>query len=188
MATQTIEFDYVAGQTLTAKLFPIDSDTQSGTTQNAVEADNRDGLYSVAFSDRAAGQYVLRVYAGASFVAAFEYILAVVTATYRPADDTETKAMGADVVAAIAAAVKAQFATAPAAASSGSVLQNLQSAQLRLSRIYNDLLASPKPNYTVGGDTYQWSDYLAKIGAELDSVTKRIVAMEGPFEVVSRAE
>lgn len=188
MATQTLEFDYVAGQTLTGKLFPIDSDTQTGTTQNATEAANRDGLYSVAFNDVAAGQYVLRIYSGAAFVASFEYILAAVTATYRPADDTETKAMAADVVSQIVTAVRASFSVAPAAPSSGSALENLRSAQLRLSGIYNDLLASPKPNYTVGGDTYQWSDYLAKIGAELDSVTKRIVAMEGPFEVVSQAE
>lgn len=83
MATQTLEFDYVAGQTLTAKLFPLGSDTQQGTTVSPVEESNRDGLYTAAFTDAPAGDYKLRVYLGGVFAASFPYTLTLTTATFR---------------------------------------------------------------------------------------------------------
>lgn len=83
MATQTLEFDYVAGQTLTAKLFPVDSDTQVGADAACTEAANRDGLYTCQFTDVPAGQYKLRVYLGGVFVASFIYQLTLTTATFR---------------------------------------------------------------------------------------------------------
>ena len=54
MATQTVEFPCVTGQTVTAKLFSFGSDTEVASV-SATEATNRKGLYSAAFTDVAAG-------------------------------------------------------------------------------------------------------------------------------------
>lgn len=58
MATQSVEFRAVTGQTITVKLFTAGSDTEVASV-TATEATNRKGTYTAAFTDVAAGEYQL---------------------------------------------------------------------------------------------------------------------------------
>lgn len=64
MATQTVTFSATHGQTVTAKLFPRGSDTQTASV-SATAATNRTGVYTAAFTDVAAGVYQLIAVNGA---------------------------------------------------------------------------------------------------------------------------
>lgn len=59
MATQTLEFSYDTGKTLTAKLFAIGNDTVVATASSVIEATNRKTRYIAAFADVPAGAYLL---------------------------------------------------------------------------------------------------------------------------------
>jgi len=56
MATQTVEFKSIEGETITAKLYSIGNDTvvDSGS---ATEETNRTGTYTVEFTNLSAGKY-----------------------------------------------------------------------------------------------------------------------------------
>jgi len=83
MATQTVEFPCVTGQTVTAKLFSFGSDTQVASV-SATEATNRKGLYSAAFTDVAAGTYRLIALNGSNVpMAAWDVTLTLTTATFQ---------------------------------------------------------------------------------------------------------
>jgi len=83
MATQTVEFPCVTGQTVTAKLFSFGSDTQVASV-STTEATNRKGLYSAAFTDVAAGTYRLIALNGSSVpLAAWDVTLTLSTATFQ---------------------------------------------------------------------------------------------------------
>lgn len=58
MATQSVEFRAVTGQTITAKLFTAGSDTEVASV-SATEATNRKGTYTASFTSVAAGEYIL---------------------------------------------------------------------------------------------------------------------------------
>lgn len=58
MATQTVEFRAASGLTVTAKLFAAGSDTEVASV-SATEATNRKGTYVAAYTDVAAGEYML---------------------------------------------------------------------------------------------------------------------------------
>ena len=86
MATQTVEFPCVTGQTVTAKLFSFGSDTEVASV-SATEATNRKGLYSAAFTDVAAGTYRLIALNGSSVpLAAWDVTLTLTTATFQAYD------------------------------------------------------------------------------------------------------
>jgi hypothetical protein len=82
MATQTVEFPCVTGQTVTAKLFSFGSDTEVASV-SATEATNRKGLYSAAFTDVAAGTYRLIALTGTTPLAAWDVTLTLSTATFQ---------------------------------------------------------------------------------------------------------
>jgi hypothetical protein len=82
MATQTVEFPCVTGQTVTAKLFSFGSDTEVASV-SATEAANRKGLYSAAFTDVAAGTYRLIALTGTTPLAAWDVTLTLSTATFQ---------------------------------------------------------------------------------------------------------
>ena len=65
---------------------------------------------------------------------------------------------------------------------------SLRSARNEVAARYLEVAQERKPNYNVGGDSYNWADYLRILGAELDSIDARIAKASGPFEVVSQAE
>ena len=60
MATQTIQSWAVTGETLTMRVYTVDSDTETASA-SASEATNRDGLYSANFTDLPADTYIVQL-------------------------------------------------------------------------------------------------------------------------------
>ena len=87
MATQTVEFLAVYGQTLTAKLYAVGSDTLVQTASAVAEQTNRIGVYRATFTDAAAGEYELHVAtSGGIPVARWYTTLTLTTATFATYD------------------------------------------------------------------------------------------------------
>ena len=84
MATQSLAFGYTTGQTLTAQLFGVGSDTVAATASSVTEATNRKGRYVAAFTDVAAGDYLLVYFLGGSGAGSEKYTLTLTTATFEP--------------------------------------------------------------------------------------------------------
>lgn len=90
MATQTVQFACVTGQTVTAKLFAAGSDTIVASV-SATEATNRKGIYTAEFTDVAAGTYDLIPFVSTTPLAYWQVVLTLTTATfyaYEPADQS----------------------------------------------------------------------------------------------------
>ena len=87
MATQTVEFLAVYGQTLTAKLYAVGSDTLVQTASAVAEQTNRIGVYRATFTDAAAGEYELHVATSGGIPVARWYVtLTLTTATFASYD------------------------------------------------------------------------------------------------------
>ena len=84
MATQSLAFGYTTGQTLTAQLFVIGSDTVAATASSVTEATIRKGRYVAVFTDVAAGDYLLVYFLGGSGAGSEKYTLTLTTATFEP--------------------------------------------------------------------------------------------------------
>ena len=84
MATQSLEFGYTTGQTLTAQLFAVGSDTVVATADSVTEAANREGRYVAAFEDVPAGEYLLVYFLGGIGSGSERYVLSLTTATFQP--------------------------------------------------------------------------------------------------------
>lgn len=102
MATQSLEFGYTTGQTLTAKLFALGSDTVVATADSVTEATNRKGRYVAAFTDVTAGDYLMVYYLSGSGAGSENYTLTATTATFQPWSE------GEPVASADLAAIKAK--------------------------------------------------------------------------------
>ena len=97
MATQTVEFLAVYGQTLTAKLYAVGSDTLVQTASAVTEQTNRVGVYRATFTDAAAGEYELHVATSGGIPVARWYVtLTLTTATFQ-AYDTAVRSVTAGV-------------------------------------------------------------------------------------------
>ena len=81
METQTIQFAFLTGQSVTVKLFADDGTDTVVATPTATEATNRIGVYSFTQTDRAAGTYLLTVSA-TGINAAYTVQLTLTTATF----------------------------------------------------------------------------------------------------------
>ena len=89
MATQTVEFLAVYGQTLTAKLYAVGSDTLVQTASAVTEQTNRVGVYRATFTDVPAGEYELHVATSGGIPVARWYVtLTLTTATFASYDTT----------------------------------------------------------------------------------------------------
>ena len=87
MATQTVEFLAVYGQTLAAKLYAVGSDTLVQTASAVTEQTNRVGMYRATFTDAAAGEYELHVATSGGIPVARWYVtLTLTTATFQSYD------------------------------------------------------------------------------------------------------
>jgi len=95
MATQSLEFGYTTGQTLTAKLFAIGSDTLVATASSVTEAINRKGRYVAAYTDVAAGDYLQVMFLSGTGVSSEGYTLTLTTATFQPWSETDPTDVGA---------------------------------------------------------------------------------------------
>jgi len=90
VATQTVEFRAATGLTITAKLFSAGSDTEVASV-TAIEATNRKGTYSAAYTDVPAGEYQLIAIASAVPVASWWVTLTLSTATFGVYDKADTR-------------------------------------------------------------------------------------------------
>lgn len=81
MATQTVEFLAVYGQTLTAKLYAVGSDMLVQTASVVTEQTNRVGVYRATFTDVAAGEYELHVATSGGLPVARWYVTLTLTTT-----------------------------------------------------------------------------------------------------------
>lgn len=85
MATQTVEFRAASGLTVTAKLFAAGSDTEVASV-SATEATNRKGTYTAAYTDVAAGEYILIGIADSLPVCSWWVNLRLATSTFQVYD------------------------------------------------------------------------------------------------------
>ncbi len=46
---------------------------------------------------------------------------------------------------------------------------------------------TPKPSYSVDGESYQWEAYQMSLISQMDKLTDLIAKMSGPYEIRSRA-
>ena len=106
MATQSLAFGYTTGQTLTAQLFVIGSDTVVATASSVTEAINRKGRYVAVFTDVAAGDYLLVYFLGGSGAGSEKYTLTLTTATFEPWAELKPGDATSSEVAAVLAAVE----------------------------------------------------------------------------------
>jgi len=75
MATQSLEFSYTQGQTLTARLFAIGSDAVVATASSVTQSTNRKNRYTAEFEDVPAGRYMLVYSIGSTDVGSEIYTL-----------------------------------------------------------------------------------------------------------------
>jgi len=88
VATQTIEFNATTGLTITAKMFLVGSDTIAGSV-SATEKTNHKSRYTAAFTDLAAGNYLLAGFVSSTGGFANEkYTITATTATFYPFSET----------------------------------------------------------------------------------------------------
>lgn len=93
MATQTVQFAFLTGQTVTVKLFADDGSDTVLATPTATEATNRTGVYSFTQTDRAAGTYLLIVSA-TGINAAYSVTLTLTTATFWAYEQAASQKVG----------------------------------------------------------------------------------------------
>ena len=90
MATQTIQSWAFTGETLTMKLYTVNSDTATASA-SATEETNRDGLYSAAFTDLAADTYIVQLETAGGVVRSFFWVTTdAATGTYQAYDQPVT--------------------------------------------------------------------------------------------------
>jgi hypothetical protein len=88
MTTQSLEFAYTQGQSLTARLFAIGNDTVVATADSVTQQANRKNRYVAAFEDVPAGRYLM-IYSVGSVDAGSEiYELTLDEATFQPESET----------------------------------------------------------------------------------------------------
>lgn len=93
MTTQSLEFGYTTGQSLTAKAFAIGSDTVSATADSVTERTNAEGRYLAAFTDLPSGNYLLVYFLDDDGAGSEKYVTDGTTATFQP----ESELLAADI-------------------------------------------------------------------------------------------
>ena len=63
-------------------------------------------------------------------------------------------------------------------------IARLRSARSNAIATLDEILASPKPSYSVHGHTFSWTEYQRFLGDQIENLSKRI-AQEFPFELVT---
>lgn len=66
------------------------------------------------------------------------------------------------------------------------VLENLEAARLALSAKIAEVLASPKPDYNLDGQSFSYSAYYTMLTAQLKELDEAIVRAQGPYQVSSK--
>lgn len=91
MATQTVQFAFLTGQTPTVKLFVDDGTDTVVATPTATEATNRKGIYTFNLTDQAAGTYLMTVVVGAIINAEYLVTLTLDTAVFKAYERSDPK-------------------------------------------------------------------------------------------------
>lgn len=65
-----------------------------------------------------------------------------------------------------------------------STLTDLQTSKSNLTAAIAAATANPKPNYSVGDQTFSWADYLKMLTDQLLAINQLLV-VEQPFEEIS---
>lgn len=155
MATQTVTFSAAAGQTVTAKLFPRGSDTQTASV-SATAATNRAGVYTADYTDVAAGVYqLIAVNDAGTKLAEWWVTLTLTTATFQAYEVPEQSSSSGD-------ATLAKQTEILAAIQGSAVIQvaspNVQGNLVLTQGDDYDGTANPKASWTVTTDyTDGWS-------------------------------
>lgn len=98
MATQTVVFNTTNGQTLTAKLFTIGTDTVVQTASSVTAGVNDTSLYSAVFTDAPAANYRIVAYNGSTVAFVDNVTLTLSTGTFITwGADTVTSSSGIHV-------------------------------------------------------------------------------------------
>lgn len=63
-------------------------------------------------------------------------------------------------------------------------IDDLKTARDNLATAYKNATSSPKPNYSVDGQSVSWADYLRMLAEQLTAVNEAIASGE-PFEHVT---
>lgn len=66
-------------------------------------------------------------------------------------------------------------------------LENLTTARDNVAANLAAMTASPKPTYSVDGESYSWSELFSTYTQQLEALEKAIQRASGPFVVRSRA-
>jgi hypothetical protein len=65
--------------------------------------------------------------------------------------------------------------------------QNLATAREQIAARIVDITATPKPDYSIDGESISWGAYLTQLTQQLEALDKAIQRSDGPFEVRTRA-
>ena len=67
-----------------------------------------------------------------------------------------------------------------------SILSDLQTARAQIATQIKDITLSPKPTYSIDGQTVKWTEHLKELRAALRALDEDIQNEEGPFEETTR--
>lgn len=64
-------------------------------------------------------------------------------------------------------------------------IDNLTQAKLNITALMESITASPKPSYSVDGESVSWSEYLSMLTTQLEAINRAIVIEGGPVQIVT---
>jgi len=128
MATQTIEFSAVSGQTITARLFAAGSDTVAATASSVTERTNATGVYAATVTSTLAGVYrLVATNASGTLLAQWWVRLANADGDYIAYESPNADYLDATVSSRLAAA---SYTAAPSAASNATAVRTELTTEL----------------------------------------------------------
>ena len=66
-------------------------------------------------------------------------------------------------------------------------LENLEVARDNIAKLLADITASPKPSYSVDGQSVSWESYVSMLATNLEKINQLIIVAGGPYEAVTQA-
>ncbi len=66
------------------------------------------------------------------------------------------------------------------------VVGNVQQTLANLTALRADITSAPKPEYSVHGHTYKWTEFYQYISTEIDQCMRQLSRLQ-PFEIISVA-
>lgn len=65
-------------------------------------------------------------------------------------------------------------------------LENLTTTRQQISDRLAEITASPKPSYSVDGESYSWTEYFEALMRQLEAIDAALQRANGPFEIRSQ--